>query len=68
MKQNALNWFEIYTNDIHKAADFYGKILAQPLTMISNSKYQMAMFPSDRGKLSNATSGGRGMVAPHAGS
>lgn len=47
MKQNALNWFEIYTNDIHKAADFYGKILAKPLSMISNDKYNMAMFPSD---------------------
>jgi predicted enzyme related to lactoylglutathione lyase len=47
MKQNALNWFEIYTNDINKAADFYGKILAKPLSMISNDKYNMAMFPSD---------------------
>jgi predicted enzyme related to lactoylglutathione lyase len=50
MKQNALNWFEIYTNDINKSADFYGKILAKPLTMITNDKYNMAMFPSDPDK------------------
>jgi predicted enzyme related to lactoylglutathione lyase len=50
MKQNALNWFEIYTNDISKAAEFYGKILGKPLTTVSNDKYNMAMFPSDPDK------------------
>ncbi|WP_113960603.1 VOC family protein [Roseimicrobium gellanilyticum] len=47
MKQNAINWFEIYTNDINKAADFYEKILKKELSKITNEKYNMAMFPCD---------------------
>lgn len=47
MKQNALNWFEIYTNDLDKSAAFYGAILGKPLTRTSGEFCNMAMFPGD---------------------
>jgi uncharacterized protein len=47
MKQNALNWFEIYTRDLAKASAFYGKILNQPLTPAGMEGCKMAMFPGD---------------------
>jgi len=47
MKDNALNWFEIFTNDLTKAAEFYGKILNTELQPASMECCQMAMFPCD---------------------
>ena len=47
MKTNALNWFEIFTNDLAKSSEFYTTILATPLTPSSMEGCQMAMFPCD---------------------
>jgi predicted enzyme related to lactoylglutathione lyase len=46
MKDDALNWFEIFVNDLAKAKEFYGTILKT--TLISTSEdtgCTMAMFP-----------------------
>jgi uncharacterized protein len=50
MKDNALNWFEIYTADLKKAAAFYGTILGTKLTPASMEGCNMAMFPCDADK------------------
>ena len=47
MKQNALNWFEIFTKDLANATDFYGTILNATLTPSSMEGCRMAMFPCD---------------------
>ena len=47
MKSNALNWFEIFTNDLAKATDFYSSILATPLEPASMEGCRMTMFPGD---------------------
>ncbi|MFD2257850.1 VOC family protein [Luteolibacter algae] len=47
MKTNALNWFEIFTNDLTKATEFYSTILAAELEPATMEGCQMAMFPSD---------------------
>lgn len=45
MKKNALNWFEIFTNDLAKAKDFYDAILNTTLTPLDGGR--MAIFPYD---------------------
>jgi predicted enzyme related to lactoylglutathione lyase len=47
MKENALNWFEIFTNDLDKAAAFYSTILNAELQPGSMECCRMAMFPGD---------------------
>lgn len=50
MKINALNWFEIFTNDLKKSCEFYEKILGTPLIKSTTEGAEMAMFPSDHDK------------------
>ncbi len=50
MKTNALNWFEIFTNDLTKAAEFYGTILNAKLEPSSMEGCRMAIFPGDLDK------------------
>ena len=48
MKTNALNWFEIFTNDLAKSTEFYTAILNTPLTPLTSSSMEgcrVAMFP-----------------------
>ncbi|MES2570404.1 MAG: VOC family protein [Verrucomicrobiota bacterium] len=47
MKKSALNWFEIYTNDLDRAKSFYERILNTTLQPASMECSQMAMFPAD---------------------
>ncbi|WP_411825603.1 VOC family protein [Luteolibacter sp. AS25] len=47
MKTNALNWFEIFTNDLEKSTEFYSTILATTLMPSEMEGCNMAMFPSD---------------------
>jgi predicted enzyme related to lactoylglutathione lyase len=47
MKQNALNWFEIFTKDLANATDFYQTILNATLTPGSMEGCRMSMFPCD---------------------
>ena len=47
MKQNALNWFEIFTKDLANATDFYETILNATLTPGSMEGFRMSMFPCD---------------------
>jgi predicted enzyme related to lactoylglutathione lyase len=50
MKTNALNWFEIFTNDLTNATDFYGTILNTKLEPASMEGCRMAIFPGDHDK------------------
>lgn len=50
MKTNALSWFEIFTNDLTNAADFYGSILNTKLEPASMECSRMALFPGDPDK------------------
>lgn len=50
MKTNALNWFEIFTNDLPKAVEFYSSILNTKLEPGSMDCCQMAIFPGDPDK------------------
>jgi predicted enzyme related to lactoylglutathione lyase len=50
MKTNALNWFEIFTNDLTKATAFYGAILNAKLEPASMECCRMAIFPGDPDK------------------
>ena len=50
MKTNALNWFEIFTNDLAKATEFYSTILATKLEPASMEGCRMTMFPCDPDK------------------
>jgi predicted enzyme related to lactoylglutathione lyase len=50
MKQNALNWFEIFTKDLANATDFYGTILNTTMTPASMECCRMSMFPCDPDK------------------
>ncbi|MES2657422.1 MAG: VOC family protein [Verrucomicrobiota bacterium] len=50
MKENALNWFEIFTNDLAKATAFYSAILDTSLAPASMEGCHMAMFPGDPDK------------------
>ena len=47
MKTNALNWFEIFTNDLAKAAEFYGTILNTKLEPATMEGCRMVIFPGD---------------------
>lgn len=49
MKPNALNWFEIFTNDLAAATEFYSTILKAELASPS-SGCNMAVFPYDAEK------------------
>lgn len=46
MKDDALNWFEIFVSDLEKAREFYGKILGTELPVVESetSDCTMAMF------------------------
>lgn len=48
-KQNAINWFELYTADFDRAKRFYDVILGTPLMEVSFGG-RMGMFPSEPGK------------------
>lgn len=50
MKQNALNWFEIFTNDLAKATEFYNTILTSSLIPSEMEGCRMAIFPCDPDK------------------
>ncbi len=46
MKDDALNWFEIFVSDLDKAKAFYGEILKAELADVpSESGCAMALFP-----------------------
>jgi uncharacterized protein len=47
MKQNAINWFEIYVEDFNRAQTFYEKILGVSLQIVENEGPKMGMFPCD---------------------
>lgn len=44
MKNNAINWFEIFVSDFARAKTFYEKILARPLTPAAMEGCQMGLF------------------------
>ncbi len=47
MKNNAINWFEIFVTDIARARTFYEKILQDKLVDAGLEGAQMAIFPYD---------------------
>jgi predicted enzyme related to lactoylglutathione lyase len=50
MKQNAIGWFDIYVNDMERAATFYQTVLNQQLENMgdpTDSSVIMKSFPTD---------------------
>jgi len=50
MKQNAIGWFDIYVNDMDRAATFYQSVFKKELENIgdpTDSKVIMKSFPTD---------------------
>ena len=47
MKNNALNWFEIFVSDFDRAKAFYEKILNRPLKTYVSESSQMGMFTDE---------------------
>ncbi len=50
MKQNAIGWFDIYVNDMERAAAFYQTVLKQELENMgdpTDSNVIMKSFPTD---------------------
>ena len=47
---NPVGWFEIYVNDLPRAAKFYEAVLKKPLTKLDapNGDLQMMSFPMER--------------------
>ena len=50
MNKNALNWFEIFVDDLPRAQEFYETILADKLIPAAMEKCRMALFPSEQGE------------------
>ncbi len=50
MKQNALNWFEIYVGDFDRAKAFYDCILNTKLEVMQGNGPKLACFPFDMEK------------------
>ncbi len=46
-REDALNWFEIYTSDFGRAKRFYETILGAPLQVVDGPSCQMGIFPYD---------------------
>ncbi len=49
MKHNATSWFEIPASNLKRAADFYGKVIGDELSIEQMGAHEMAVFPFDRG-------------------
>ena len=52
MKQNAIGWFDIYVNDMDRAASFYQAVFNKTLEVMqdpTDSKVEMKSFPTDMG-------------------
>lgn len=47
MKKNALNWFEIYVDDMDRAKNFYETILGIEMEKADDPKWNMSLFPHD---------------------
>ena len=50
MKQNAIGWFDIYVNDMDRAANFYQTVFEKTLedmTDPTDNSVQMKSFPTD---------------------
>ena len=45
--RNAINWFEIPTNDLERALKFYETVFAMTLIPMDMPGFQMRMFPTD---------------------
>ena len=50
MKNNALNWFEIYVTDFERAKKFYEEILAETLTPVEMEGCRMGIFAYQQDK------------------
>lgn len=50
MKNNAINWFEIYVSDLARARKFYETILNDKMQDATMDCCQMAIFPYDNMK------------------
>jgi uncharacterized protein len=50
MKENALNWFEIYVANLPRAKNFYETILNTKLQDAGGEGVSMAIFPYNQGK------------------
>lgn len=62
---NAVGWFDIYVNDLDRAAEFYRTVLGRPMEPMGDptGETQMMSFPGDMGAYGAA---GALTKAPHA--
>jgi uncharacterized protein len=47
MKNNPVNWFEIYVQDMNRAKQFYETVFQRKLERIENPELEMWSFPAD---------------------
>jgi uncharacterized protein len=53
-KRNALNWFEIPSNDFERAKKFYETIIGGSMFTMKMGDADMAFFPMDEGEVGGA--------------
>ncbi len=58
---SSLNWFEIPTKDLNRAAEFYRTVLGAELPIIDVGTEKIAMFPVDQGGIGGALCSRDGM-------
>jgi predicted enzyme related to lactoylglutathione lyase len=59
---NAINWFEIPTNDFDRAKKFYSEILASNIEEMDMGGFKMGMLPAGEGGIGGAIVKGEGCV------
>ena len=45
-RSNAINWFELPSNNFKRAVKFYGEVIGAELQLVENEHMQMAFFPT----------------------
>lgn len=54
MQNNAINWFEIFVNDLERASRFYQTTLGVELRRVEFGGLSQAIFPADSGGVGGA--------------
>ncbi len=57
---NAVNWFELPSNDFNRAVDFYNKVMDTELQPMESNGMQMAFFPHNDNGVGGAVTKGNG--------
>lgn len=57
---NAINWFELPSNDFQRAVKFYSEILGEELQPMDNPQMKMAFFPTKDNGVGGCVTHGNG--------